>query len=314
MFVLFSAVILDLLLGDPTSYPHPVVLMGKLISSFDNILRNNLEDNRKQRFKGFVLVLLVLSITFLITYFTISLFTYLNNYLSTALKIFILYTTIAIKGLSAAGRKIYKSLQEDNKQKACSSLNMFVGRETDKLNEDEIIRATVETIAENTSDGIIAPLFYYLIGGPVAAVLYKAVNTMDSMLGYKNQKYRYFGWTAAKLDDVVNYIPARLTALFIIIAAVLLQKDYKRAYKTILNDADKHVSPNAGYPESAVAGALKIQLGGVNYYFGRVSKKALLGEKILDFSNKNIKETISLMYIASFSFILMSVFLLYIFR
>ena len=306
MYILIAAVTLDLLMGDPRFYPHPVVIIGKLISYLESKLRKTGDRNFLQKIKGVILVILTLGITFGISFFIISLFTYLNYYLALIFQILLFYTTIAIRGLHQAGMEIYKKLQAGEVKQARQSLDLIVGRNTENLTEQEIIRAVVETVAENTSDGIIAPIFYFIIGGPILALLYKAVNTMDSMLGYKNEKYKYFGWAAAKLDDLVNYLPARITAFLFIIAAIIYKKDYKRALKTIIKDAKKHDSPNAGFPEAAVAGALQIQLGGINKYFGEVSKKALLGTKIEEFKVNHIKDVTYLMHIATYIFLLFS--------
>lgn len=308
--ILLAAVILDLLIGDPKFYTHPVVLIGRLIKFLEKKLKNNSESEAIQKIKGIILVIVVLLLTFVITYIVIFIGSTLNYYLGIIIKVLILYTTLAIKGLSKAALEIFNQLIEGDVAGARRSLNMIVGRDTNQLKENEIIRGTIETVAENTSDGIIAPLFYFLLGGPIAAVLYKAINTMDSMLGYRNEEYQYFGWAAARLDDVVNYIPARLTAILIVISSYIYRKDYKKSFKIIIRDAKKHVSPNAGYPEAAIAGALNIQLGGINYYFGKESKKALLGDKIVDFKIKQIKETVNLMIITTFSFILIMMFII----
>ena len=219
--ILLAAVILDLLIGDPRIYTHPVVLIGKVIKFFEKKLKNNSESETIQKIKGIFLVIIVLLLTFMVTYLLIFIGSALNYYLGIIVKILILYTTLAIKGLSKAALEIFNQLVEGNLTGARQSLNLIVGRDTDKLKENEIIRGTIETVAENTSDGIIAPLFYFLLGGPIAAVLYKAVNTMDSMLGYKNEKYKYFGWAAARLDDVANYIPARLSAILIVFSSYI---------------------------------------------------------------------------------------------
>ena len=303
MYILLAAVILDLLIGDPRFYPHPVVLVGRIISYGENILRKSEDSLKLQKIKGIILVILTLSITFAAAYLLLSLMSYINYYLGLTFKILLLYTTIAVRGLHQAAWQIFRQLKNGKLKSARQSLDMIVGRETSKLDTPEIIRAVVETVAENTSDGIIAPIFYFLIGGPILALLYKAVNTMDSMLGYKNEKYQYFGWAAAKLDDIVNYLPARLTALFIILVAFLLNKDYKKAWQIVKRDAQKHDSPNAGYPEAAVAGALQIRLGGVNKYFGYESKKAYLGDKLNDFKVGHIKEAVILMHGATYLFI-----------
>ena len=312
MYILIPAIILDLILGDPNFYPHPIVIIGKLISYLEKHLRDDSDKKELQRFKGIVLVILTLVIVFISIYILSRIIFTFNQYLGIIFHILILYSMIAIKGLYKAGIEIYRDLKNDKLNKARKHLDMIVGRDTETLNRQEIIRAVVETVAENTSDGIIAPIFYFLVGGPILAVIYKTINTMDSMLGYKNKKYKYFGWAAARLDDIANFIPARITAIFIIIAAFIYRKDYKRAYNTVIKDAKKHDSPNAGFPEAAVAGALKIQLGGINKYFGEPSKKPLLGEKLKEFENDDIYSTLILMFLSTFSFVIISFLLIYI--
>ena len=312
MYILIPAIILDLILGDPNFYPHPIVIIGKLISYLEKHLRDDSDKKELQRFKGIVLVTFTLVIVFISIYILSRIIFTFNQYLGIIFHILILYSMIAIKGLYKAGIEIYRNLKNDKLNKARKHLDMIVGRDTETLNRQEIIRAVVETVAENTSDGIIAPIFYFLVGGPILAVIYKTINTMDSMLGYKNKKYKYFGWAAARLDDIANFIPARITAIFIIIAAFIYRKDYKRAYNTVIKDAKKHDSPNAGFPEAAVAGALKIQLGGINKYFGEPSKKPLLGEKLKEFKNDDIYSTLILMFFSTFSFVIISFLLIYI--
>ena len=302
MYVLTIALIVDLIIGDPNFYPHPVVLIGKLINYLEKILLNKLNKNYIKRLKGLLLVIIVVFITYSITYFLILSFENLPYNLFIIAKGLLLSTTIAIKGLKDSANEIYIKIDENNIKEAKKALSFIVSRDTEELKENEIIRATIETVAENTSDGIIAPLFYFLIGGPLLAVIYKAINTMDSMIGYKNDKYYYFGWAAAKLDDLVNYIPARLTALLIIVASYFKKYQYKSSLKTVLEDAKKHASPNAGYPEAAVAGALAIKLGGPNKYFNKMVDKATLGKDLVEIDSNHIKKTIKLMYFSTFIF------------
>jgi len=312
MYILLTAVLLDLLIGDPNFYPHPVVLIGNMVSYLENKLRKTEDSLQVQKIKGFMLVVLTLTITFGFSWLILMLMININYYFGLTFQILLFYTTIAIRGLHKAGMEIYYQLKKGELKQARQSLDLIVGRDTEGLSESEIIRAVVETVAENTSDGIIAPLFYFLIGGPILALLYKAVNTMDSMLGYKNEEYKNFGWAAAKLDDLINYLPARITGLLFVIAAFLYKKDYKNAFKILKRDAKKHDSPNAGYPETAVAGALKVQLGGINKYFGEISKKPLLGDSLVDFKVIHIKEVIYLMHTANLIFIMFSIIFIYI--
>lgn len=314
MYILLTAVLLDLLIGDPKFYPHPVVLIGRIITYLDNKLRKQEDRSLIQKAKGILLVVLILTIIFGISQLILISLSNIHYYLALTFQILLFYTTIAIHGLHKAGMKIFKQLKKGELKQARQGLDLIVGRDTEGLSKNEIIRAVVETVAENTSDGIIAPIFYFLIGGPILALLYKTVNTMDSMLGYKNEKYKNFGWAAAKLDDFVNYLPARITGLLLVIAAFIYGKNYKKAFKILKRDAKKHDSPNAGYPEAAVAGALKVQLGGVNKYFGETSKKPLLGDKAEDFQISHIKEVTFLMYIATFIFIIFSLIFIYFIR
>jgi len=207
-------------------------------------------------------------------------------------------------GLAKAGKEIYNLLSRDKLPEARRAVGMIVGRDTDKLEEPEIVRATVETIAENTVDGVIAPLCFFAVGGLPMAVMYRAANTMDSMLGYKNERYLCFGRAAARVDDVFNLIPARLTALMFIAAAWLLKFDYRRAAEIMRRDADKHPSPNGGYAEATLAGALHIRLGGENYYFGQKHFRAYMGDAVETLSTRHILECIRMMYTATVLFLL----------
>ncbi|WP_018247675.1 adenosylcobinamide-phosphate synthase CbiB [Orenia marismortui] len=296
LYLLLMAVLIDIVIGDPNCYPHPVIIIGRGISIFERILRRFCRDKLSERISGIILVLFIIVGSYLVTKWIIDYAYQINYHLGLIVNLFLLSTTIAIKGLGQAGKNIYHLLVADNLNLARSRLDWIVGRDTDNLDEGEIIRATIETIAENTSDGIIAPLFYIIIGAAPLVMAYKAVNTLDSMLGYKNEKYRYFGWAAARIDDIANFIPARITAFLFVIAALINRSDWTGAIRIIARDAKKHPSPNAGFPEGAVAGALGIRLGGRNYYHGRESFRAYLGESKVEFDKEQIKETISLMY------------------
>ncbi len=296
-YFLVIAVIIDLIIGDPQIYPHPVVIMGKLINLLEIRLRKVVKRNSTEKVAGLFLVIIMLVLTFSFTFYILKLANDLNNYLGLIITLFLLSTTIAIKGLVKAGKNVYQALKEENIALARKELAKVVGRDTENSGEAEIIRGIIETLAENTSDGIIAPLFYAALGGLPLAMTYKAVNTMDSMLGYKNTEYRYFGWAAARVDDLANWIPARITAVLFILAALILGKDWKRTVKVIRRDAKRHPSPNAGYPEAAVAGILGVRLGGVNYYHGEKSFRAYLGEKINEFDLEQIQVSIRLIYL-----------------
>ncbi len=299
-----AAFFFDALLGDPRSKFHPVVLMGNLISGLEKILRRDEDSDNLKIIKGGVLVSVVLFSVYAVGLMIVIATNFLPG---TAAKIFIealvLSFMISPRSLAEAGQNVYDKLISQNIPAARREVGMIVGRDTDYLNEGEITRATIETISENTVDGIISPLFYFAIGGLPLAIVYRAANTMDSMLGYKNEKYLYFGRVAAYFDDVANFIPARLTGLLFIISAFLLRYDYKNAFKMMLRDAAKHPSPNGGYAEATVAGALGIRLGGINYYFGVRHFRAYMGDPFEITRPAHIQAAIRLMYTAVIIFL-----------
>ncbi len=303
-----AAFLIDALIGDPRSKLHPVVLMGNLISLLEKFLRRDNDGYVKKICMGGILVTVVLAVSYGIGVLILLLVSLTGSY---TLKIFVeaivLSFMISPRSLADAGREIYFLLTAENLIEARRKVGWIVGRDTDYLNEAEVVRATVETVSENTVDGIISPLFYFAIGGLPLAIAYRAVNTMDSMIGYKNEKYIYFGRVAARLDDVANFIPARLTAILFIAAALILNLDYKNAYEMMLRDADKHPSPNGGYAEATVAGALNIQLGGINSYFGVPHFRAYMGDPIEPLNANHILLTIRLMYTATIIFLSLAI-------
>ena len=298
------AFLIDALIGDPRSKFHPVVLMGNLISLLEKFLRRDSDSYIKKICKGGLLVSVVLLVSYGVG---VAILLLLNLAGSYTLKIFVealaLSFMISPRSLAEAGREIYFLLANENILEARRKVGWIVGRDTKHLNEGEIVRATVETISENTVDGIISPLFFFALGGLPLAIAYRAVNTMDSMLGYKNEKYFYFGRVAARLDDVANFIPARITAFLFIVAAFVLNLDYKNAFAMMRRDAAKHPSPNGGYAEATVAGALNIRLGGINYYFGTPHFRAYMGDAIEPLNSTHILLTIRLMYTATIIFL-----------
>lgn len=301
------AFILDTIIGDPNSKWHPVVLIGRLIAALERLFYREDDNDSKKFVMGAMLVL----ITLLISYEAAAGIMQLSYRIpfgwgwgTTVIGGLLLSFTISPKSLSRAGKGIYFLLITGNLEEAREKVGWIVGRDTKDLNDAEITRATVETIAENTVDGIIAPLFFFALGGVPLAVLYRAANTMDSMIGYKNDRYLFFGRAAARLDDVLNYIPARITGVLFIFSACLLGFDYKNAWHTMQRDAAKHPSPNGGYAEATVAGALHIRLGGVNSYFGRKSFRAYMGDAIELTEPKHIMECIRMMYTATVMFII----------
>lgn len=307
MITAVVAFLLDALIGDPRSKFHPVVLIGKLISLLEKILRRDNDSPFRKVFKGGLLVYAVVIVSLAVGFAIEALS---NEIPSLAAQVFIqalaLSFMISPRTLGDAAREIYYLLESDNLPRARQRVGWIVGRDTQNLNDAEVARATVETVAENTVDGVISPLFYFALGGLPLAIFYRAVNTMDSMLGYKNEKYFYFGQIAARLDDVANWIPARLTALLFICAALLLQLDYKNAFRMMRRDASKHPSPNGGYAEATVAGALNIRLGGMNYYFGQPHFRAYMGDPNEILEAAHILATIRMMYTATILFLIIA--------
>lgn len=304
MLTMAVAFLLDTLIGDPHTRLHPVALMGNLISLLEKLLLRADDSSTAKLIKGAALTAIMIGSSWALG---LAIERAAHSTGSLTSEIFIEALTLAFmmspRSLAEAGREIHDLLVLGNIVEARRKVGWIVGRDTDQLNEPEIVRATVETIAENTVDGIISPLFFFLIGGLPMAVAYRAANTMDSMLGYKNDKYLYFGRAAARLDDVMNYLPARLTSILFITAAAVLNLDYKNALHMVCRDANKHPSPNGGYAEAAVAGALNIRLGGFNSYFGRQTFRAYMGEAIEVLAANHILLAIRMMYTATILFL-----------
>lgn len=307
IYLPLAAFFMDCILGDPKTKLHPVVLLGNLISLLEKIFLRPEQKAQMKILSGGVLVVLVLAISYSITYWGLQVAAAYDDRIGWCMGVIFLSFTISPRSLAEAGTEIYRYLNHEDLTNARKKVGWIVGRDTEKLTSPEIARATVETIAENIVDGIISPLFYYFIGGVPLAVLYRAVNTMDSMLGYKNEKYLYFGRIAARTDDVFNYIPARITAMLLVIVAFFLKLDYKQALLSIWCDAAKHPSPNSGFSEAGVAGALGIRLGGINYYFGIASFRAYMGEKKQDIQPEHIIKTIYMMYGVTLVFLLLAI-------
>lgn len=295
---IYIGYIIDLIIGDPYSFPHPVIYIGKLIKVVENNIRKIFKDEKYLKLAGFILWFITVGLTYLITYLIIriSKFSMITFFIVNS---FIIYTTLATKCLKDEAVKIYNILKSGDIKESRKQLSYIVGRDTSNLNEAEIIRATVETVAENTVDGIISPMFYAFIGGAPLAMAYKAVNTLDSMVGYKNDKYINLGFASAKIDDIANYIPARICVIFMTLASFVLRFDYKRCFKIAIRDRKNHKSPNCAYSEGAVAGALGIQLGGTNIYFGKAVYKPTIGDKDREIEIDDIKKTNKIMYISS---------------
>jgi len=310
---LILAVVLDLLIGDPYWFPHPVIYIGKLISTLDKFARKICKTNMQFKAFGGVIVVIVALCSFLVPFMILKISSEVF-WLYHILNIILLWTTIATKCLHKEGIKVYDSLARNDINDARVKLSYIVGRDTRTLSEYEIIRADVETIAENTADGVIAPILFAIMGGAPLAMMYKGINTMDSMLGYMNEKYKYIGFFPAKTDDVFNFIPARITGVLMCLAAPLVGGNITQSIKVMIRDRKNHKSPNCAYPEGAAAGAMRVQLGGTNVYFGEKMYKPTIGNKIKDLGKQHIVDTIKLMYGAMFYLVILYTILMYFWR
>ncbi len=291
--------ILDLIFGDPYwIWFHPVRLIGHLISGTENVVRKIFPHSKKgEFFAGMLLFLIVVSVSVIIPVTVLMLCYQCSKWLGIAVEGIFCYFLLATKSLKDESMKVCTALEQRGLEEARKAVSMIVGRDTERLNEEEVAKAAVETVAENTSDGIIAPLFYMILGGAGLAFFYKAINTMDSMIGYKNEKYRYFGTAAAKADDVVNFIPARLSAVFMIIAAFFMPGfDAKNGIRIYKRDRKKSPSPNAGQTESVCAGCMHIRILGDAYYFGELHKKEYMGDAGKKITPDSIRKVNRLLY------------------
>lgn len=316
IFAFIAGFVLDLLIGDPHFIPHPVRLIGSLISFCDKRLNcdagYNISEKKLNLIKykrGMLLVFTVIFATFAISVIIIVAAYSINLYAGVIAEAVMTWQILATKCLRVESMRVYDALRTDGVDAGRRAVSMIVGRDTSVLDAVGVTRAAVETIAENTSDGVIAPMLYTAIGGPVLGFVYKAVNTMDSMLGYKNDKYMYFGRFAAMLDDVVNFIPARISAYLMIAAAFIggRQFDGKNAYRIFKRDRFNHASPNSAQTESVCAGALRVQLAGDAVYFGKLVKKKYIGDGLREIEYEDIKRANRLMYITAFLCELLSV-------
>lgn len=294
------ACLLDLILGDPVWLYHPVRVMGLLITGLEKILRKVSGENpRLLLIAGGVLWILVCGITVLIAEGVLLLAGRIHQLLAFALEVFWCYQLLAAASLRKESMKVYEKLKEGDLTGARQAVSMIVGRDTKELTEEGVIKAAVETVAENTSDGVIAPMFYMLIGGAPFMFLYKAVNTMDSMVGYKNDRYLYFGRAAARMDDVFNFVPARISALLMTLASGLCTLNIRNAWQIYQRDRRNHASPNAAQTEAVCAGALEVRLAGNAYYFGKLYEKPTIGDPIRPVCKKDIPVTCRLMYVTA---------------
>lgn len=292
--------ILDLIFGDPHWLPHPICLIGNLIGFLEKNLRRLLAPGKTALLLGGALmVVIVLSLSFVVPYAVLMLAEQVNPWLRFALETIMFYQIFATKCLRDESMKVYTALHNNDLEDARVKLSWIVGRDTKELTAEEVTKGAVETVAENTADGIIAPMFYMFIGGAPLAFLYKGINTMDSMVGYKNDKFLYFGRCAAKLDDVANFIPARITGILMILASYFLNMNAAGAWKIFWRDRYNHLSPNSAMTESVTAGALNIQLGGDHYYFGKLVHKDTIGDNIRPVVAEDIVAVNNLLYMTA---------------
>ena len=297
--------ILDLMFGDPHRLPHPVRLIGLLISGLTKLfLRNHTEEkeyNKKEFVFGILTVLTVVILTCVFFGGILFLAYKIHTGLGILVEAVMTYQILATKSLRDESMKVFDALKNGTLDDGRKAVSMIVGRDTECLNREGVIKAAVETVAENTSDGVIAPMLYTAIGGPVLGFLYKSINTMDSMIGYKNDKFLYFGRAAAKTDDVVNYIPARISAVLMIIAAIFGGSEYSfsNAVKIFKRDRYKHASPNSAQTEAVCAGALGIRLAGDAFYFGKIKEKPFIGDDIRKPELMDIDRACTLMFVSA---------------
>lgn len=288
---------IDLFLGDPHSLPHPIRLIGRLISAFEALFRGLFDG--KERIAGILTALCVLIISTSVPTAAVMLCYRINIWLGVAVEGIMCYYLIAPRCLFNESMAVYKRLEAGDTDGARSAVSMIVGRDTDRLDEVGITKAAVETVAENTSDGVTAPLMFIMLGGAPLGFFYKAANTLDSMIGYKNDRYIDFGRFAAKLDDILNFIPSRFTALLMIFSAYVLRLDWRNAYKIWRRDRLNHASPNSAQTEAVCAGALNVRLAGNAYYFGKLCEKKTIGDDIRPIEKEDIKRANALMYCTS---------------
>ena len=294
MIEIILGFLLDLIVGDPQNPIHPIRIVGSLCKTVEKFFRSILK--RYLKVAGLLTWILVVFIVFIFNYLLLKVTYRINPSVTMILGSVMIYFCISTKALKIEGLKVVKYVIKDDIEGARKQLSYIVGRDTKNLDKESILKAVVETVAENMSDGVIAPLFYAGIGGAPLAFLYKAVNTMDSMFGYKNDKYIEFGYFPAKLDDVFNYIPARLSGYFIVVVSFILGLDYKNSFKIYKRDKNNHSSPNSAHPEAAVAGALNVQLGGPNYYFGKLVEKQTIGDDREKIDINKVNNTNNILY------------------
>ena len=297
---LLTGYVLDLIFGDPRQIYHPIRIIGNLIAVLEKGIRKVFPKTSKGELAGgTVLVVLVVLICTAVPAALLGLAAWIHPVVYWLLASFWCWQILATKSLKTESMKVYVPLKEGDLPAARRAVAMIVGRDTERLTEEGVAKAAVETVAENTSDGIVAPLIFLALGGPALGFFYKAVNTMDSMVGYKNERYLYFGRTAARLDDVLNFLPSRISAWLMILAATILGMDGKNAKRIYLRDRKNHASPNSAQTEAVMAGALRVQLAGDAWYFGELYKKPTIGDPFRAVEPEDIVRANRLMYLTS---------------
>lgn len=293
--------ILDLILGDPYNFPHPIRIIGSLIFKTEKILRRLFpKTQRGELLGGAFMPVIVVGLSVLMSFLILKLAYKIHIVIGVIIESIMCYQMLATKCLKDESMKVYHSLKSGDLELSRKNVSMIVGRDTQNLDTIGVTKATIETIAENTSDGIIAPMIYMALFGAVGGFLYKSVNTLDSMIGYKNDKYLYFGRVSAKFDDILNYIPSRISALMVILAGAILKLDYKSAFRIWRRDGRNHPSPNSAQTESAYAGTLNVQLAGDMYYFGKLYHKQTIGDNIRPIQIDDIQTSNKILYVTSF--------------
>lgn len=294
-----AAIVIDLLIGDPKWPTHPVIWIGRFIRLLEGRLRREgaRMSPRSLKWNGVVLTCATVAASYCVLWLLAAVADAIHPWVGYAISAWFISTTIAVKGLKDAAMLVYKPLVQGRLSEARKYTGYIVGRDTHDLNEEEAVRATVETVAENTVDAFVSPIVFALLGGAPLAMLYRAANTLDSMVGYRNETYLHFGWCSARLDDVLNYIPARITGMLMIFAAWLTPDlSGRRSWQAVRTFAALHPSPNSGIPESAFAGAAGVQLGGVNRYFGIASERARMGWPIRGLESQDIRRAVKMLY------------------
>ncbi len=307
-YIIPAAFILDLVLGDPTLLPHPIRWLGRIITAGEPFFRNL---RVKLSISGALFAISLIAGTWTLTFVLIKTAQYIHPLVKAGAEILILYYCISIRSLESSAMAVFRALTQTRLHDAKAKVALIVGRDVENLNPDEISRATVETVGENLVDGVISPLFYAAIGGAPLAMAYKMINTLDSMIGYKNDKYRDVGKVAARIDDIANFIPARFSVPVISLAAQIIDGKGARTFQTALTEGANHTSPNAGYSEAAFAGTLGVRLGGPNYYHGRLVSKPYLGIPFNQINRNHIKKACDLMMLSALIWMCVLVITLY---